>query len=272
MTLQAGRVYGSMGRLGVGKQTSAAAWWLSGGISAANCIAAYQPKGAADLAASYVNLANPGTYNAAPGVAPTWAAADGWTFGGTNYLLCGSATLNHNDITVIVRADPADNIRRTLFTCTTTNAPLYPSFELNADGGGKGMAILQPGSWRLRNDNCHDNGEHVFAFTVSLYPTADIMYGGYYVSGRDRYRWRNVVGDSTYATDRCEQYGDWRAHTAEYTIIQWRNLCAGAVLTEIISRTGCGTNSGDGRTIDNKENNKCQLIFTQLHRPASPGN
>ena len=177
MTIFPGSIYGGMGRLGVGKQTSAAVpWWLSGGISAANCIAAYQPKGAADLAASYVNLANPGTYNAAPGVAPTWAAADGWTFGGTNYLLCGSATLNHNDITVIVRADPADNIRRTLFTCTTTNIPRLPSFELNADNGGKGMAILEPGIWRLRNDNCHDNGEHVFAFTVNLYPTADIMY------------------------------------------------------------------------------------------------
>ena len=90
MTIFPGSIYGSMGRLGAGKQASAAAWWLSGGISAANCIAAYQPKGAADLAASYVNLANPGTYNAAPGVAPTWDAADGWIFNGVNqYLVTG---------------------------------------------------------------------------------------------------------------------------------------------------------------------------------------
>ena len=65
-------------------------WWLSGGISAANCIAAYAPKGAADLASSYMNLANPGTYNAAPGVAPTFATADGWTFNGASqYLTTG---------------------------------------------------------------------------------------------------------------------------------------------------------------------------------------
>lgn len=73
-------------------QTKAAAssWWLSGGIGAANCIAAYAPKGAADLASSYINLANPGTYNAAPGVAPTFNTADGWTFNGTTqYLTCG---------------------------------------------------------------------------------------------------------------------------------------------------------------------------------------
>lgn len=55
-------------------------WWLSGGIAASACVAAYQPKGAASLAASYTNLANPGTYNAAPGVAPTWDAVSGWIF------------------------------------------------------------------------------------------------------------------------------------------------------------------------------------------------
>lgn len=62
-------------------------WYLAGGISAANCVAAYQPKGAASLAASYSNLANPGTNDAAPGVAPTFNAATGWTFNGsTQYL------------------------------------------------------------------------------------------------------------------------------------------------------------------------------------------
>jgi hypothetical protein len=70
---------------------SSTPWWLSGGIPVANCIAAYQPKGAASLAASYVNLANPGTYNAAPGVAPTWDAVNGWIFGGTQYLKTGIA-------------------------------------------------------------------------------------------------------------------------------------------------------------------------------------
>lgn len=88
MTIFPGSIYGGMGRLGVGKQTSATPWWLSGGISAANCIAAYQPKGAADLAASYVNLANPGTYNAAPVVAPNFDSA-GWVFTGTQWLTTG---------------------------------------------------------------------------------------------------------------------------------------------------------------------------------------
>ena len=63
-------------------------WWEAGG--ATGCVAAYQPKGAASLAASYVNLANPGTYDAAPGTAPTWNASTGWTGdGSTTYLTTG---------------------------------------------------------------------------------------------------------------------------------------------------------------------------------------
>lgn len=66
---------------------AAADWWV---VPGKTCVAAYQPIGAASLAASYVNLANPGTYDAAPGVAPTWASATGWTFNGsTQYLTTG---------------------------------------------------------------------------------------------------------------------------------------------------------------------------------------
>jgi len=62
---------------------AAPGWWE---ITGRTCIAAYQPKGAANLAASYINLANPGTYNAAPGVAPTHNPAVGWTFTTAQWL------------------------------------------------------------------------------------------------------------------------------------------------------------------------------------------
>ena len=66
-------------------------WWLAGGISASNCVAAYQPKGAADYAASKVNLANPGTYNATEGNAPDWDTSYGWSFvkANSDYLNTG---------------------------------------------------------------------------------------------------------------------------------------------------------------------------------------
>lgn len=61
----------------------AADWWS---VPGQTCVAAYKAIGATDLAASYVNLANPGTYNAAPGTAPGLAAG-GWVFDGLGQWL-----------------------------------------------------------------------------------------------------------------------------------------------------------------------------------------
>lgn len=77
---------GGIGPVALKRRAAAAGWWQ---VAGQTCAAAYQPIGAASLAASYVNLANPGTYNAAPGVAPTLAAG-GWSFDGlTQYLTTG---------------------------------------------------------------------------------------------------------------------------------------------------------------------------------------
>ena len=69
------------------RKLAATPWYLAGGVAAANCVGAWQAKGAASLAASRVNLANPGTYDLADGVAPSWASATGWTFDGTSQTL-----------------------------------------------------------------------------------------------------------------------------------------------------------------------------------------
>jgi hypothetical protein len=75
-------------------------WYLAGGVTAANCKVAYQPVGAANIAASYVNLANPGTNDAALGEAPVFSTVTGWKFNGTsNYLRSGiTPTANHTMI------------------------------------------------------------------------------------------------------------------------------------------------------------------------------
>ena len=56
---------------------AAADWWA---VAGKTCVAAYQPKGAADLAASYVNLANPGTYDAVPDSSFSFDVSIGWIF------------------------------------------------------------------------------------------------------------------------------------------------------------------------------------------------
>jgi hypothetical protein len=82
-------LYGSLSPLAARFRGGVTPWYLAGGVAAANCVAAYQPIGAANLAASYVNLANPGTYNAAPGVAPAWNTTDGWIGNASGYLETG---------------------------------------------------------------------------------------------------------------------------------------------------------------------------------------
>lgn len=65
-------------------------WWdLYGTIT--NCVWAYQPKGAASYAASKVNLANPGTYDATEVIQPPWSSDKGWYNFNSNssYLLTG---------------------------------------------------------------------------------------------------------------------------------------------------------------------------------------
>lgn len=66
-------------------------WWY---VPGKTCVAAYQPKGAASYAASKVNLANPGTYDATEGVAPAWDAATGWSFDGLDDWLNSNVPAN----------------------------------------------------------------------------------------------------------------------------------------------------------------------------------
>lgn len=114
----------------------ASGWWDNNG-AISGCVAAYQPIGAADLAASYTNKANPGTYDAAPGVAPTFGAGTGWTFNGTTQYLTTGYSPGGTRHTVIVRysdvakattclfgADP-DNNSRSLLIPDYTGASVY---------------------------------------------------------------------------------------------------------------------------------------------------
>lgn len=63
----------------------AANWWDPNNDGL--CIwAAYQPVGAANLAASYLDLSGNGN-NCGPGVAPAWNAVNGWQFNGATHWL-----------------------------------------------------------------------------------------------------------------------------------------------------------------------------------------
>jgi hypothetical protein len=78
---------------------ASANWWE---VAGKTCVAAYKPKGAASLAASYSNLANPGTNDAAPGTAPDWDGTNGWKLNGTTHYLTTGLSLT-NTMSVLVQ-------------------------------------------------------------------------------------------------------------------------------------------------------------------------
>ena len=104
-------------------------WYLSDGISSADCIAAFQPIGAASASAALVNLNNPGTHNATASVAPGWTTS-GWSFNGSNQYVDTSVVPAAN-MTVIVRCDA--------FSGTATLVGHYLAaaarLEISGDGG-----------------------------------------------------------------------------------------------------------------------------------------
>lgn len=165
---------------GVVSQPSAAAWY-------AGAIAAYQPKGAASLAASYVNLANPGTYDAAPGVAPTWDAATGWTFNGSTQHLA-SGVIPDSGWSALVRFSNVTNLG-------------YVAGEY-VSASSLGYLLIQPNFSRFYNDNflpvapaitsgiigmagviAYKNGTSVGTGTNTGHTASNLFIGAYHLNG-----------------------------------------------------------------------------------------
>jgi hypothetical protein len=144
-------------------------WYLSGSIPAASCVTAYKPKGATDLATSYINLNKPGTYNAAPaGVAPTWNATDGWIFdGATQTLTTGivfAAGVNQTS-TITARFTAAtalivgiNNGGGGYFSFSPTTAVTFRGYingtGINSVAGGN----ITAGIMAVAGNNCYVNG------------------------------------------------------------------------------------------------------------------
>lgn len=121
-------------------------WWLTDTVDNGDIEAIYQPIGAASLADSYVNLSNPGTNDATPGTAPTWAAGTGWTFdGATTYLETGLTPAS--DWTILVRVAFDANM--------ASERGIVSSRATNADFGVNGTISLIPGPSRVLQGHWH---------------------------------------------------------------------------------------------------------------------
>lgn len=158
--------------VGIRPRGSGVPWYRAGGAPAP--VAAYQPKGAASLAASYINLANPGTNDAAPGVAPTFAAATGWTFNGTTQFLTTGIIYGVNTgWSMIVQY--------------TGGATLANEYLCGADNGADTWLLLCP---RLdvvaANSVCYGNGTTFPGALPTVVPL--LAAGNLCVAGQQGYR------------------------------------------------------------------------------------
>lgn len=125
-----------------------APWYIRGDVTPANCILAYQPKGAASEAGAKVNLANPGVYNAGdsiPADDPSWDPVNGWIFTGTEHLAsaCPAST------------KPVSMIARVARTASAGDRCIFGMGSNNGIGG-----------WEVRVKNATDKIEFLKAQTA----------------------------------------------------------------------------------------------------------
>ena len=154
-------------------------WYNAGG--APDPLAAYQPKGADDLADSYINIVNPGTYNAAPGVAPTWDVANGWIFNGTTqYLTTGIPGIG--TYSVLIQFSGYEILdSKYLFGC------------INSPGGWKVFCIFLVTDGVIKFTYSNDNTSFTY-----VYGSAASTNGNIAMAGQKGYL--NGILDATFVT------------------------------------------------------------------------
>lgn len=86
-------------------------------------LAAYDFKNASDQSSSYINLANPGTYDLIPNVAPNWTSGQGLIFTGTQSLNTGIVPINTS--TMFVKFNSASGDITTIMGVYTWNNNSY---------------------------------------------------------------------------------------------------------------------------------------------------
>ena len=187
--------------------TPAAGWWV---VAGKTCVAAYQPIGAASLAASYTNLANPGTYDAAPGVAPTWASGTGWTFNAAlvQRLLTGivpadgwTAICKFSDATAngnAIFGSYTGNTTRFIIQIGATNITYQQGFYTTVTPTLTAGVLAISGQRGYRNGTAEGSAISAWSGTA----TSQIAIGGYATSGT------NVVANLTGKIQAVAIYSD----------------------------------------------------------------
>ena len=169
-------------------------WWLSGGIAAANCVAAYQPKGAASYAASLVNLTGNATYDATGYNTPTWDASYGWNLIGYSpfkYIRTGITSMT-TGWSIVALVDTS--VAASVFGVSNA-AGKQKRVALNFNGGraswyldsglyGTGTSSIKAGNVAILGNKGYVNGTLDCTGTdTGDYSGVDFQIGGYNKNG-----------------------------------------------------------------------------------------
>lgn len=136
-------------------------WWLAGGIAAANCVAAYQPKGAADITAAKVNLNNPGTNNAITTGTVGWNVTDGLTISADgNYITMGTySSFADSNMCAIIRFSNYYNVlNHCLMGVNKPRDWFVYGTDLTFWGGNTGNPIITSGVLAMNGVRMYQNG------------------------------------------------------------------------------------------------------------------
>ena len=105
-------------------------WWLAGNINPANCVAAYQPKGAASYAASLIDLSGSGHNATKAPNDPDWDATNGWTFDIANSERLSTGVPVNSGYSAIVRFTGAGDGLRSVFGAYYAAGGIYGSYDI----------------------------------------------------------------------------------------------------------------------------------------------
>lgn len=162
---------------GVARLFYESSWWTAGGISTANCLAAYQFKGASSETVARTDLTGHG-YTLTKYNSPTWATGTGFTLP-TNAYLQNSSLNGQNIKSIVIRFAGMP---------TTTGT----TYALSLPGGSGNNRFLYV---RLR-DLGYFNGANIYNADTN-YPVLVYAWNQYETSGTTpRFRFRYYQGST----------------------------------------------------------------------------
>lgn len=179
--------------------------WYSASVT---CVGAYDAIGASSLADSYVNEANPGTYDLIAGNAPGWTSGVGWQFvaSSSHYLRTGITPTN--GYSVVIRM--SDLVSRDAWALGNyasngwgIQANQVDNDTIYYNGNTRTITLSAPGRvsgvWCLAGGQGYYNGSADGAsFTPTAGPSAEIYIGD--ISGEyRRYLTGNVQALAIYS-------------------------------------------------------------------------